>query len=234
MDDAPDDRRPCLRPGDPELSRMRAEMVADQLLKRGITDRRVVEAMGLLPRHRFVPGRLVGQAYKDAPLPIGQGQTISQPYMVALMTETLALAGGERVLEIGTGSGYQTAILARLAREVVTVERMENLSLQACETLSSLGIRNVSFSVADGSLGNRHRAPYDRILVTAGAPSVPAALVEQLADGGMLVVPVGSRLEQTLVRVRKAAGQVREERLLTCVFVPLVGEQGWDREDGPA
>lgn len=232
MDEAPDDRRPP-RPEDPELVRMRTEMVAEQLVRRGITDRRVLDTMAALPRHRFVPGRMARQAYLDAPLPIGQGQTISQPYMVAVMTEALELTGSERVLEIGTGSGYQTAVLAWLGRDVVTVERLEDLTLQACETLSSLGIRNVSYSVADGSLGHKHRAPYDRILVTAGAPALPVALLEQLAEGGLLLAPVGSRLEQTLVRVRKQGGQITEEKLLDCVFVPLVGSQGWDREDGP-
>ena len=231
MDDR-DDGRPPPRPEDPELVRQRAEMVAEQLVKRGITDRRVLEAMSQLPRQRFVPGRVRADAYKDGPLPIGQGQTISQPYMVALMSEALALTGNERVLEIGTGSGYQTAILARLARDVVTVERLEDLTLQACETLSSLFIRNVNFSVADGSLGNKHRAPYDRILVTAAAPSVPPALVEQLAEGGKLLVPIGTRTEQTLTRVTKQGGQTTEEQLVACVFVPLIGKQGWEREDG--
>lgn len=228
MDD--DDRRPPPRPEDPEFVRQRAEMVAKQLVERGITHARVLEVMSRLPRQRFVPSRVRMDAYKDAPLPIGQGQTISQPYMVALMTEALGLTGNEKVLEIGTGSGYQTAILACMTRDVVTVERLEDLTLQACETLSSLGIRNVNFSVSDGSLGNKHRAPYDRIVVTAAAPAVPAALVEQLAEGGKLVVPVGTRAEQTLTRVTKSGGQVTEEQLLACVFVPLIGKQGWERE----
>lgn len=229
MDD--DDRRPPPRPEDPELVRQRAEMVAEQLVKRGITDEHVLSAMSRLPRQRFVPSRVRADAYKDAPLPIGQGQTISQPYMVALMTEALQFdTGNEKVLEIGTGSGYQTAVLACCTRDVVTVERLEDLTLQACETLSSLGIRNVNFSVSDGSLGNKHRAPYDRIVVTAAAPSVPQALVEQLAEGGKLVIPVGSRTEQVLTRVTKAGGQITEEKLTSCVFVPLIGKQGWERE----
>lgn len=230
--DAEDDRRPP-RPEDPEFVRQRQEMVADQLVRRGITDRRVLELMALLPRQRFVPSRVRNESYRDAPLPIGQGQTISQPYIVALMTEALMLTGTERVLEIGTGSGYQTAILARMAREVITVERKEDLTLQACETLASLGVRGINFSVSDGSLGNKHRAPYDRILVTAGAPSVPEALVEQLAENGMLVIPVGPREEQILTRIKKSGGQLTEEKLGSCVFVPLVGKQGWDREEAP-
>ena len=230
MDDGHDDRRPPPRPEEPELVRARAEMVAVQLAGRGISDPRVLDVMGALPRQRFVPGRMAAQAYRDMPLSIAQGQTISQPYMVALMTELLQLTGAERVLEIGTGSGYQTAILSRLAREVITVERLEDLTLQACETLSSLGVRNVNYSVSDGTLGNKHRAPYDRILVTAGAPSVPPALVEQLAEGGMLVIPVGSRTEQSLLRLRRQGGVVTEEKLTDCVFVPLVGQQGWDRD----
>jgi protein-L-isoaspartate(D-aspartate) O-methyltransferase len=219
------------RPDEAELSRLRREMVEQQIVARGISDQRLLAAMLEVPRHHFVPARSAALAYRDGPLPIGHGQTISQPYMVAIMTELLGLTGGERVLEVGTGSGYQTAILARLAREVVTVERLEDLTLQACESLSSLGFRNVNYHVGDGSVGYRHRAPYDRILVTAGAPAVPAALVNQLAEGGVLVAPVGSRFEQVLVRLRKEGGALREDRLTECVFVPLVGQQGWDSAD---
>jgi len=228
----PEDRRgpPPPRPDEAELARARAEMVAEQLAKRGISDPRVLEAMSVLPRHRFVPSRTASQAYRDGPLPIGQGQTISQPFMVAMMTQLLELKGTERVLEVGTGSGYQTAVLARLAREVVTVERLEDLTLQACETLGSLGFRNVNYLIADGSLGAAHKAPFDRILVTAGAPAVGEALTAQLAEGGMMVVPVGSRSEQTLLRARKVNGALVQESVLACVFVPLVGKQGWDRE----
>jgi protein-L-isoaspartate(D-aspartate) O-methyltransferase len=227
-------RPPPVRPDEAEMARERALMVETQLAARGIQDARVLAAMGEIPRHRFVPARAAALAYKDQPLPIGHGQTISQPYMVAVMTELLGLTGSERVLEIGTGSGYQTAVLARLAREVVTVERIDDLTLQASESLGSQGFRNVHFAVSDGSLGYKHRAPYDRILVTAGAPAVPAALVEQLAEGGVLVVPVGTRQEQTLVRLRRRGQELVEDRMVDCTFVPLVGAQGWTPEGGGA
>ena len=205
-------------------------MVAQQLRARGIRDARVLAAMLDIPRHFFVPAASAGQAYSDQPLPIGEDQTISQPFMVAAMSEALELTGNERVLEIGTGSGYQTAILARLAREVFTVEFHARLSVAAGERLEWLGITNVTLVTADGSAGLPAHAPYDAILVTAAAPEVPPPFIEQLADGGRLVVPVGpvGRADtQELVRLRKSGGKTAREVLQYCRFVPLVGRYGW-------
>jgi protein-L-isoaspartate(D-aspartate) O-methyltransferase len=211
--------------------RRRDAMVAEQLRKRGIKDERVLQAMRDVPRHRFVPERYRRLAYEDMPLPIGEEQTISQPLMVALMTEALQLRGQERVLEIGTGSGYQAAILSRLARTVFSLERLPQLAAQARATLAALGILNVHVLVGDGSLGLPEHAPYDAIIVTAGAPQVPPPLLEQLNVGGRLVVPVGNRLEQALVRVTKTSGGQRTESLGGCRFVPLIGAQGWRRAE---
>jgi protein-L-isoaspartate(D-aspartate) O-methyltransferase len=206
-------------------------MVEHQLKARGIKDPLVLTAMARVPRHVFVPAEHAGSAYDDRPLPIGSGQTISQPYMVAVMTEALLLRGEERVLEIGTGSGYQTAVLAEVVPQVVTVERKQDLSARAAETLRGLGYVNIEFCVGDGSAGWPQRAPYDGILVTAGAPDVPEVLVAQLAPGGRLVIPVGNAFHQTLTRVTlKTEGRLTE-RLEGCVFVPLVGEYGWKEED---
>jgi len=211
--------------GDFELPRGR--MVSEQLERRGIRDPRVLRAVGKVSRHLFVDEALVGRAYGDHPLPIGEGQTISQPYMVALMTEALELAGHERVLEIGTGSGYQTAVLAELCGKVFTVERLKNLSDRAMRRLDRLGYYNVLARVGDGSLGWRDEAPFDAVLVTAGAPDVPLALVEQLAVKGRLVVPVGDLHTQVLRKgVREDTGMQWAE-LGGCVFVKLVGQQAW-------
>lgn len=211
--------------GDFELPRGR--MVSEQLERRGIKDPRVLQAVGKISRHLFVEEALVGRAYGDHPLPIGEGQTISQPYMVALMTEALELAGHERVLEIGTGSGYQTAVLAELCGKVFTVERLKNLSDRAMRRLDRLGYYNVLARVGDGSLGWRDEAPFDAVLVTAGAPDVPLALVEQLAVKGRLVVPVGDLHTQILRKgVREDTG-MRWAELGGCVFVKLVGKQAW-------
>jgi protein-L-isoaspartate(D-aspartate) O-methyltransferase len=205
----------------------RARMVAEQLLPRGISDPRVLAAMGQVERERFVPERLRAQAYADRPLAIGHGQTISQPYIVALMSEALSLVGSERVLEVGTGSGYQTAILAALAAEVVTVERIPELAEKTRTLLATLGIRNVTYATSDGTLGYSKEAPYDRILVAAAAPEVPQALIDQMRDPGILVIPCGSRSEQVLYRVRKHDGLVDRADLISCVFVPLIGKQGF-------
>ena len=211
-----------------EFAIARERMVADQLLARGITDPRVLTAMGRVPRHRFVEEALAARAYGDYPLPIGEKQTISQPYMVALMTQALELVGGERVLEVGTGSGYQTAILAELATKVYSVERIRSLADRARAILEELGYYNVLIRVGDGTLGWREEAPFDAVLVTAAAPEVPAPLVEQLKAGGRLVIPVGGSTAQVLkCLVKEPDGLVRESELVGCVFVKLVGEQGW-------
>lgn len=199
-------------------------MLRDHLRRRGIHDRRVLEAIQRVPREKFVPAESIDDAYADRALAIDCGQTISQPYMVALMTEALALAGGERVLEIGTGSGYQAAILAELAERVVTVERHAELSQQARGRLADLGYRNLRFVQGDGSQGFAEEAPYDRIIVTAAAPACPPALFEQLADAGVLVIPVGVGDDQMLERWTKQAGELVRESLGGCRFVPLVAD----------
>ncbi len=204
-------------------------MVSRDIEPRGVKDRRVLDAMLKVPRHLFVGESHRMSAYEDHPLPIGEGQTISQPFIVALMTEALLLQGTETVLEIGTGSGYQTAVLAELAGRVYSVERVPSLTGQARKVLDSLGYRNVLIKLADGTLGWEEYAPYDRILVTAGSPSVPSPLVDQLAPGGIMVIPVGSNSLQELIRIRKGEdGTIREERMGGCVFVRLVGKHGWE------
>jgi protein-L-isoaspartate(D-aspartate) O-methyltransferase len=210
----------------------RRRMVESQIRNRGIRDPRVLEAMRRVPRHRFVPPHLWDQAYDDYPLPIGEDQTISQPYIVALMTEALELTGDEKVLEVGAGSGYQAAILAELAKEVFTIERLASLARRAEDILKTLNYRNVHVLIGDGTLGWPREAPYDAIIVTAGAPKVPPALAEQLARGGRLVIPVGDRYSQTLTRIRRTPeGGLKTEYLGGCRFVKLIGAQGW-REGG--
>jgi len=211
----------------------REQMVRLQLCARNITDQRVLTLMGQVPRDRFVPQEQLDRAYDDCALPIGSGQTISQPYMVALMTQQLDIGLECNVLEIGTGSGYQTAILAQLARRVHTVERIAGLAEAAAVRLSELGIHNVTFHVADGSTGWAEDGPYDRILVTAGAPAVPEALTTQLVDGGRLVVPVGGVGEQVLTIVDRRGDRTTEIRSILCRFVKLIGSAGWkaDPED---
>lgn len=208
----------------------RERMVAEQLARRGIRDARVLRATGKVPRHRFVDEALSGRAYGDYPLPIGERQTISQPYMVALMTEALELVGHERVLEIGTGCGYQTAILAELCSKVYSVERIKALADRAIRTLDSLGYYNVLLRVGDGSLGWREEAPFDAILVTAAAPTIPDPLVEQLAPKGRLVIPVGDAYSQELRKGVKEDDGMRWTDLGGCVFVKLIGDQGWPTE----
>jgi protein-L-isoaspartate(D-aspartate) O-methyltransferase len=207
----------------------RARMVAEQLEARGIDDRAVLAAMGRVPRHLFVEPHLRDHAYDDAPLPIGDRQTISQPYMVAVMTEALELAGGERVLEIGTGSGYQAAILAEIGARVVSLERIPALAERARLVLAQLGYaERVTVEIADGTLGWPAGAPWDAILVTAGAPGIPRPLVEQLAGDGRLVLPMGEDDLQTLVRIRRGPGGLAEEYLGECRFVKLLGSYGWE------
>lgn len=202
-------------------------MVEEQLIRRGIKDERVLAAMRDIERHRFVPEKLIESAYDDCALPIGEGQTISQPYMVALMTELLVLKGGEKVLEIGTGSGYQSAVLSKLAAEVYTVERVEPLAWKAKKRLEALGYTNVHVVVSDGTLGLPNHLPYDGIVVTAGAPEIPRGYIQQLKTGGRLVIPVGSKYSQSLYRVMRTPDGTEQSQSTACVFVPLVGKDGW-------
>ncbi|MBI3330204.1 MAG: protein-L-isoaspartate(D-aspartate) O-methyltransferase [Nitrospinae bacterium] len=212
-------------------ARLRGAMVTQQLIRRGIRDERVLKAMGEIPRHRFVPERYRSVAYDDMPLPIGHDQTISQPLMVAVMAEALRLRGDERVLEIGTGSGYQAAVLARLATVVFTIERLPELAADARATLAMLAIMHVHVLVGDGTLGLPEHAPFDAIIVSAGAPKIPEVLIAQLKAGGRLVIPLGNRVEQTLVRVTKSGSATQTEHLGGCRFVPLVGAHGWHEAD---
>ncbi len=209
----------------------RHRMVDTQIKLRGIADSRVLAAFRRVPRHRFVPEYLWDQAYNDYPLPIGEDQTISQPYMVALMTEALELRETDRVLEIGAGSGYQAAILAELAAAVYTIDRLESLAQVAERALHSLGYRNVKVRVGDGTLGWPDEAPFDAIIVTAGAPQVPRPLTEQLTLGGRLVIPVGDQYSQTLTRVRRTPGGLKYEDLGGCRFVRLIGKYGWPQSE---
>jgi protein-L-isoaspartate(D-aspartate) O-methyltransferase len=209
------------------FQKARARMIEAQLVGRGIANQRVLEAMGKVPRHMFVEEALKDQAYSDHPLPIGEKQTISQPYIVALMTQTLDLKGHEKVLEIGTGSGYQAAVLAELAERVFTVERFPGLAFKANQILQKLGYTNVIVRVSDGSLGWPDDAPFDGILVTAGAPKVPQPLVDQLAMGGRLVTPVGDRFSQELILVERVPEGIRKTNLGGVRFVDLVGKWGW-------
>ncbi|MEW5869233.1 MAG: protein-L-isoaspartate(D-aspartate) O-methyltransferase [Chloroflexota bacterium] len=202
-------------------------MVETQIAARGVRNRRVLEAMRSVPRHAFVQPEYHHLAYTDGPLPIGSGQTISQPYIVALMSELLELRGMETVLEVGTGSGYQAAILAHLARQVYTIERHASLARFAARILADLELDNVHVHVGDGSLGLPEQAPFDAIIVTAAAPRLPQPLLEQLQDNGRLVIPVGSRGGQYLERWRRRGQEYSQESLLPVAFVPLVGEQGW-------
>jgi protein-L-isoaspartate(D-aspartate) O-methyltransferase len=208
---------------------LRRRMVEEQIRRRGIRDKRVLSAMEEVPRHLFIPNEVRHLAYADEPLPIGEGQTISQPYIVAEMTAALRLSGAEKVLEIGTGSGYQTAILARLCREVVTIERLPSLSTGARSLLATMDIGNVTFVVGDGSLGSPELAPFDRILSAAASPSVPAPWISQLSEHGVIVLPVGGRYEQELIRVTRVGDRTETEVLGGCRFVPLVGLHGFDR-----
>ena len=210
-----------------EIVIARARMVDEQLVGRGIRDPRVLMAFREIPRHLFVPESTRDWAYKDGPLPIGHGQTISQPYIVALMTEVLELKGTEKVLEIGTGSGYQAAILSRLVSQVITIERIAELADIARVVLNRLSIGNVTVCHGNGTLGHPEGSPFDGIIVTAGAPDVPEPLIEQLSDGGRLVLPVGDRLIQTLVKITKSADTIRRESLGGCAFVPLIGSAAW-------
>jgi len=208
-----------------DFESLRSAMVRGQIFLRGLRDPRLLEAMGAVPRHLFVPEESAWSAYDDRPLPIGEGQTISQPFMVAAMTAALELTGNERVLEVGTGCGYQAAILALLAREVHTIESRARLAEDAAQRLAELDYANVRVHTGDGTLGWPPAAPYDAILVSAAAPAIPAPLLEQLSAGGRLVIPVGDSAQQELWRVRQGSGT--HEVLHYCRFVPLVGRHGW-------
>ena len=205
----------------------RGRMVEEQLLLRGVKDERVLSAMRKVPRHEFLPEAIRGMAYQDSALPLGEAQTMSQPYMVALMSELLGLKGTERVLEIGTGSGYQTAVLAELCEKVYTVERIKPLAERARANLDRLGYRSVAIKVYDGTYGWKEMSPFDAIMVTAGAPDVPAPLVDQLREGGRMVIPVGERYGQVLLKVVKTSSGPVTERNIPCTFVPLIGSHGW-------
>ena len=202
-------------------------MVQEQIIARGVSDPRVIAALRKIPRHLFVDAGLVNRAYDDSALPIGDKQTLSQPYMAARMSEALCLGGDEKVLEIGTGSGYQTALLAEICFNVFSVEKLRALSRKARQLLDRLDYQNIALHVGDGSIGWSEHAPYEAIIVTAGAPRAPKPLLEQLAVGGRLVIPVGDEQEQTLVRVSRTRFSFKEERLGECKFVKLLGKFGW-------
>lgn len=211
---------------DYEIARTR--MVKEQLIKRGIKDKGVLKAMGSVPRHLFVDQAFWPRAYGDHPLPIEFDQTISQPYIVALMTQELELADGGKVLEIGTGSGYQTAVLAMLGCSVYTIERLDELTKRAKKIIQKLNIKNIHFKVGDGTLGWKEQAPFDGIIVTAGAPSLPETLMEQLDTGGKIVIPVGNRISQSLTKIIKGENIIEKRDICGCTFVPLLGEQAWN------
>ena len=211
-----------------DYAQTRERMVQEQLVSRGIKDTRVLGVMARVPRHLFLESELRDQAYEDHPLPIGANQTISQPYMVAIMAEALELKGTERVFEVGTGSGYLAAVLSELCAEVFSVETVEKLASKARNLLTSLGYRNVSVLMGDGTLGWEEHSPYDAVVISAAAPCIPRPLLEQLKTPGFLVFPMGEKELQTLVRIRKDKAGIREEYLGECQFVKLKGQYGWE------
>ncbi|WP_353683531.1 protein-L-isoaspartate(D-aspartate) O-methyltransferase [Thermodesulfovibrio sp. 3907-1M] len=209
---------------------LREWMVETQIIERGIRDKRVIEVMKKIPRHLFIPEDIIDSAYDDRALPIGHGQTISQPYIVALMTELLELKGEEKVLEIGTGSGYQAAILAELAKEVHTVERVEPLAIAAKKRFENLGIKNIKVYIRDGTEGIPEEAPFDRIIITAATPDIPEPLIAQLKEYGIIVAPVGERYSQYMLKAIKKDGEIERHYLIPVAFVPLIGKYGWKEE----
>lgn len=213
-----------------DFSKTRSKMVDDQVVARGIKDQRVIAAMRKVPRHLFVEEALQGQAYSDHPLPIGDKQTISQPYMVALMTEALALTGKEKVLEIGTGSGYQAAILAECAAKIFSIERIRSLAIRARKLLLDMGYFNVEIKFTDGTVGWSDESPFDAIMVTAGAPDIPQPLIDQLKVGGRMAIPVGDANIQDLIRITKTEDGIKKEDFGGCRFVKLIGKHGWEVE----
>ena len=210
---------------------LRKRMAEEQLIARGIKNQGVLDAFRKIERHKFIPEDLRSSSYADFPVPIGEGQTISQPYIVALMTECLSLTGQEKVLEIGTGSGYQTAILAELAKEVYSIERFEKLAKNAQKTLNELGYTNIKIKVGDGTLGWEEEAPFDRIIITAASPRIPLPLTEQLKENGKLILPLGESFSQVLTLVEKKKDRLESIQVCGCVFVPLVGKYGWKGEN---
>lgn len=213
-----------------DFPKARLKMVEEQIILRGIKDARVIAAMKKVPRHLFVEEALQSQAYNDHPLPIGEKQTISQPYMVALMTEALQLKGKDKVLEIGAGSGYQTAILAEMAEKVFSIERIRSLAIKARQLLYELGYYNTEIKIFDGTFGWSEEAPFDAIIVTAGAPEIPQPLLDQLAISGRLVIPIGDAHVQDLIRVTRTEEGLKKEDLGGCRFVKLIGRYGWENE----
>jgi protein-L-isoaspartate(D-aspartate) O-methyltransferase len=213
-----------------DFPKARLKMVEEQIISRGIKDAKLIAAVKKIPRHLFVEEALQSQAYSDHPLPIGEKQTISQPYIVALMTEALLLTGKEKVLEIGTGSGYQTATLAELSEKVFSIERIRSLAIRARKLLYELGYFNVEIKIIDGTHGWREESPFDAIIVTAGAPNIPQPLIDQLTMGGRLVIPVGDAFVQDLIRVIKTEEGIKKEDLGGCRFVKLIGKYGWETE----
>ncbi|NCC49650.1 MAG: protein-L-isoaspartate(D-aspartate) O-methyltransferase [Spartobacteria bacterium] len=216
-----------MSPDEQIAATLRERLVERHIRARGISDERLLDVIRALPRERFIPGASLQDAYGDHPVSIGAGQTISQPYMVAWMTDALRLQPTDRVLEVGTGSGYQTAVLSALVSEVYTVEYLASLSEKAEALLSNMGCRNIRFRQGDGTLGWPEAAPFDAICVTAGAPAAPPSLLAQLAEGGRMVIPVGDRFVQQLLLITKQGGQVTEQSLGGCRFVPLLGAEGW-------
>ena len=213
-----------------DFPKARLKMVEEQIASRGIKDDKLISAMKKIPRHLFVEEALQSQAYSDHPLPIGEKQTISQPYMVALMTEALLLTGKEKVLEIGTGSGYQTVILAELSEKVFSIERIRPLAIRARKLVYELGYFNVEIKIFDGTFGWMEESPFDGILVTAGSPDIPQPLIDQLTTGGRMVIPVGDAFVQDLFRVTKTEEGIKKEDLVVCRFVKLIGKYGWEAE----
>jgi protein-L-isoaspartate(D-aspartate) O-methyltransferase len=213
-----------------DFPKARLKMVEEQIISRGIKDPRLIAAMKKIPRHLFVEEALQSQAYSDHPLPIGEKQTISQPYMVALMTEVLKLTGKEKVLEIGAGSGYQAAILAELAERVFSIERIRSLAIRARELLYELGYFNIEIKIFDGTLGWAEKGPFDAIIVTAGAPDIPQPVIDHSGMGGRWVIPVGNAFSQDLIRMTKTEEGIRREDLGGCRFVKLIGRHGWEDE----
>jgi protein-L-isoaspartate(D-aspartate) O-methyltransferase len=213
-----------------DFPKARLKMVEEQIVSRGIKDAKLIAALEKIPRHLFVEEALQSQAYSDHPLPIGEKQTISQPYMVALMTEAMLLTGREKVLEIGTGSGYQTAILAELSEKVFSIERIRPLAIRARKLLYELGYFNVEIKIFDGTFGWLEESPFDAIIVTAGSPDIPRPLIDQLAMGGRLVIPVGDAFVQDLFRMTKTEDGIKKEDLGGCRFVKLIGKYGWETE----
>lgn len=208
----------------------RKRMIDEQILARNIRDSRVIKAMSEIPRHLFVPEALRDQAYSDYPLNIGEGQTISQPFIVAMMSELLELKGTERVLEIGTGSGYQAAVLALLCKHVYTIERIRSLANKARRVLYDIGIMNFTLRIGDGTMGWPEEAPFDGIICTAGSPSIPKVYVDQLAEGGRLIIPVGDQFTQQLVVAGKVNGSIQQRAVSGCRFVKLIGKYGWQND----